>query len=307
MINRLMYLLICCLFLTACKQQGYRISQPTIGSERLLCDQNLKYIISQEEEIFELNYKYAHLDINYFNETEIFKKLGTDSMSTAISCRPLSESETKYFVKNQVNPRLFPFAVGAIALLTNKNVKDSGILYESFAAICKGIPVKNSSFHSIVIEDIGSGIASYLLQKFNLDSFGKQVYTLKDKETLFNYVSQDPGIIAVVDWSEFCDSDDRMQQQRLKGLKRLAISRPMDSLQMGYLLPDQYLFQDQKYPLTRTLYFISVSGKSDLGIGFASFVTGEIGQKILLKAGLLPLYQTDRWIELKSSPFRVIE
>lgn len=295
------------LVLMSCKQKASRISQPTIGYERLLCDQNLKYVISQEEDIFESNYKYAELDIQYFNETEVFKRLGTDSMTTAICCRPLTESESNFFIKNQVHPRHFPFAVGAIALLTNSNAKDSGILYETFESICKGLPVKNAAFHSIVIEDIGSGIAHYLLQKFNLDSFGKNVYTLKDKNALFNYLTQDPGIIAIVDWSEFSDSDDRIQQQRLQGLKRLAITRPKDSIQMGYLLPDQYLFQDQKYPLTRTLYFISVSGKSDLGIGFASFVTGEIGQKILLKAGLLPLFQTDRWIELKSSPFKVVQ
>lgn len=297
---------LCLLVLLSCKQKA-RISQPTIGYERLLCDQNLKYVISQEEDIFELNYKYAELDINYFNETEVFKRLGMDSMTTAISCRPLTEAETNYFIKNQVHPRLFPFAVGAVALLINRNAKDSIIQYETFESICKGLSVKNAPFHSIVIEDIGSGIANYLLQKFNLDSFGKNVYTLKDKDALFTYLTQDPGIIAIVDWSEFSDSDDRKQQQRLLGLKRLAISRPKDSIQMGYLLPDQYLFQDQKYPLTRTLYFISVSGKSDLGIGFASFVTGEIGQKVLLKAGLLPLYQTDRWIELKSSPFNVVE
>lgn len=294
------------LVLLSCKQKA-QISQPTIGYERLLCDQNLKYVISQEEDIFELNYKYAELDIHYYNETEVFKRLGTDSMTTAISCRPLTEGEVNYFIKNQVHPRHFPFAVGAIGLLINRNAKDSIIQYEAFESICKGLPVKNAPFHSIVIEDIGSGIAHYLLQKFNLDSFGKNVYTLKDKDALFNYLTQDPGIIAIVDWSEFSDSDDRKQQQRLQGLKRLAISRPKDSLQMGYLLPDQYLFQDQKYPLTRTLYFISVSGKSDLGIGFASFVTGEIGQKVLLKAGLLPLFQTDRWIELKSSPFKVVE
>ena len=41
------------------------------------------------------------------------------------------------------------------------------------------------------------------------------------------------------------------------------------------------------------------------GIGFASFITGEIGQKIILKAGLLPKYQSERIIEL--SPIQDIK
>jgi phosphate transport system substrate-binding protein len=46
------------------------------------------------------------------------------------------------------------------------------------------------------------------------------------------------------------------------------------------------------------LYFISKTGREDVGIGFASFICGEIGQKIILKAGLLPKFQSERNIEL---------
>jgi hypothetical protein len=35
-----------------------------------------------------------------------------------------------------------------------------------------------------------------------------------------------------------------------------------------------------------------------VGIGFASFIAGEIGQKIILKAGLLPRYQSERVLEI---------
>ena len=66
-----------------------------------------------------------------------------------------------------------------------------------------------------------------------------------------------------------------------------AAVRPKDSVQYGFLHPYQYNLQDRRYPYTRDIYYISRSGKSDLGLGFASFIAGEIGQKIILKAGLL--------------------
>jgi phosphate transport system substrate-binding protein len=84
----------------------------------------------------------------------------------------------------------------------------------------------------------------------------------------------------------------------LKKIQLVGISRPADSLQMGFVRPFQYNLQDNLYPFTRDLYFISNSGKSDVGIGFATFICAEIGQKIILKAGLLPTYQTERIIEI---------
>ena len=42
------------------------------------------------------------------------------------------------------------------------------------------------------------------------------------------------------------------------------------------------------YPLCRELYVISREGRTGLGTGFASFVAGDNGQRIFLKAGLVP-------------------
>ena len=42
------------------------------------------------------------------------------------------------------------------------------------------------------------------------------------------------------------------------------------------------------YPLTRSLYVINCEGGTGLGTGFASFIAGERGQRIVLKSGLLP-------------------
>ena len=78
----------------------------------------------------------------------------------------------------------------------------------------------------------------------------------------------------------------------------MGVTRPADSTQMGFVQPYQYNLQDRKYPFTRDLYFISKTGREDAGIGFASFICGEIGQKIILKAGLLPKFQSERTIEL---------
>jgi phosphate transport system substrate-binding protein len=48
--------------------------------------------------------------------------------------------------------------------------------------------------------------------------------------------------------------------------------------------------------LARDLYIINCQGYSGLGMGFASFVAGDIGQRIILKSGLLPIRTPGRKI-----------
>ena len=55
-----------------------------------------------------------------------------------------------------------------------------------------------------------------------------------------------------------------------------------------------------KYPLARDLYIVNGQGYSGLGMGFSSFVAGDIGQRIILKSGLLPAKIPSRRITIRT-------
>ncbi len=294
-------------FFLSCKNRSFEESSPTIGNIKIVCDIQLKEIILQEEDIFERHYKYADVDISYYNESTVLKLLLNDSARLGILCRALTDQEITFFNSRQVNPRMYPFAKGALALLANKESADTSIQYEDFINLCKGIKKGNSTFQSLIIEDVKSGIAQYLLDKAQIQNYPQNVYSLENKDAIFNYLKLNKQAIAVVDWSDFADSDNTEQQEKLRDLKILSISRPKDSVQMGFIYPNQYQLQDDIYPLTRTYHVISITGKSDLGLGFASFIAGDVGQKVLLKAGLLPLFQTERWLEIQNKDYRIVE
>ena len=59
----------------------------------------------------------------------------------------------------------------------------------------------------------------------------------------------------------------------------------------------QYIF-DGKYPLFRQIYMITTGASGSLAGGFYSFVTGNIGQKIILKTGILPARMQRIQVEL---------
>ena len=140
------------------------------------------------------------------------------------------------------------------------------------------------------------------------DELPKHMYALESKKEVMDYVKSHENAIGIVDISDISDSDDQQAKDLLDSIELLGISRPIDSIQSGFVKPFQYNLQDRKYPFTRDLYIISRTGKSDVGTGFASFITGEIGQKIVLKSGLLPKYQSERVLEIRnSSDIKVIK
>ena len=68
----------------------------------------------------------------------------------------------------------------------------------------------------------------------------------------------------------------------------------------GYVYPSQENIATRKYPLARVLYIINCQGFEGLGIGFASFISGEIGQRIILKSGLAPVREPSRNISIRN-------
>lgn len=281
----------------ACVKKAEDIEGPTMGSLQILADESIKDIVEQEEEIFERFYPYAHLDISYTSERDMFMKLLEDSVDMIITTRMLTTEETSYLSKRQSVPRHFPFATSAIAFIANKQATDTVYTYENM----KSILADSASGKVFVIENVKSGITEEVLHLVNKPVLPGHFYALASNKEVLAYVQAHENAIGIIEYAAIGDTDSAFTREVLKQVNLVAVTRPQDSIQYGFLKPFQYNLQDGKYPFTRKLYVINNTGKSDVGIGFASFICGEIGQKIVLKAGLLPIYQTERNLEFKNS------
>ena len=70
--------------------------------------------------------------------------------------------------------------------------------------------------------------------------------------------------------------------------------------QNDFFAPDQNNIAEGKYALAREIYIVNCQGFSGLGMGFASFVAGDIGQRIILKSGLLPYKVPPRKLSIRN-------
>lgn len=295
--SQITVILVFLIALTSCVKKVEEMSGPTIGRLDIVADESMKIIVEQEEEIFERFYKYAHLTIRYMNEYDLFEAFVADSTDAIMTNRSLTAEERSYFNQRNSFPRETMFATGAIAFIKNKNATDTTYVYEELLKSFSD----TSSRNIFVLENVKSGVTREILRILKSDKLPSHFYALNTKQEVLDYVQEHDNAIGIVDYVDISDSDSAFTKEVLGKINLLAISRPADSTQVGFVKPYQYNLQDRKYPFTRDLYFISKTGRDDVGTGFASFICGEVGQKIVLKAGLLPKFQTERNIEITNT------
>jgi phosphate transport system substrate-binding protein len=279
-------------FLMACKKEEKKkvTNFATVGEAELWCDESLKNIIGQQEEVFENNYKYAKLTINYKGEQEIIKAFYQDSIDVMIVSSMIDSNDLKKFKAKNVIPRQYLLATSAIAFITGLNGNIDSLSGTKLRSMLQD---KNSK-QRFVIENKNSGIAKVLLQASGLEAFGQNVFAKGTKKEIIDWVKNNPNDIGVVDWSDISDSDDPEAKKILSEIKLLSVSNDKGN----YFKPYQYNLNGD-YPFTRDIYLIRKFGITDITLGFASFICAEIGQKIFLKGGLLPSIQTERIVEFK--------
>lgn len=288
----------------ACVHKAEEMTGPTMGSLDIVADESIKDIVTQEEEIFERTYPYAHLNIRFQTEHDLMDAFLKDSVRAIITNRPLTKEENDFLIRQQVTPRETMFATSAIAFIKNNKTTDTTYVYEDL--LHRAADVNSGSV--FVVENAKSGIVDEMLRRIRQDELPKHFYALRTKQEVMDYLEVHDEAIGIVDYSDFSDTDSGITKAILSEVHLLGITRPRDSTQFGFVQPFQYNLQDEKYPFTRHLYFISKTGKEDVGTGFASFICGEIGQKIILKAGLLPKFQSERIIEINpTSDIKVVK
>jgi phosphate transport system substrate-binding protein len=143
----------------------------------------------------------------------------------------------------------------------------------------------STNIKGLVFDNANSSTARYMSAMAGVSvNNQKNIFSFKTNQEVIEYVSQHEGMIGVIgiNWIfqpplDLQESVDKVNVLGVKGI---------DSNE--YVFPTQDNLAQGKYPLARHLYIVNCQGYSGLGMGFASFLGGERGQRIILKSGLVP-------------------
>lgn len=296
-INKVLFLFfVCCLFLMCNQKEQSNTNKESIlkGSATVFVDETLTPIIEDQVAVFESNYD-AKIKIISKSESEVVIALFKEKSGIAILTRNLTIEENKIFEQKKITPKITKFAIDAIAFIANKSANDTLIDLRAVVQFMKGN--QSAAIKSLVFDNPNSSTVRYINTLAGVKSIPqKGVYSFKTNQEVIKFVAENEGMIGVlgVNWLSQPMPDMQKYVDKVNVLSVKSLSGG------NYYSPSQNNIAEGKYPLARDLYIINGQGYSGLGMGFASFVAGDIGQRIILKSGLLPVRVPGRRFNIRN-------
>lgn len=313
---------------TSCMKYEKDPNSSTSGTTTMVCDNTFENILKQEVDVFEYQYPDAHILVRYGTQAEAFDSLFSLNTRSVVVSRDLTPEEkrglkAKYKRERNanINVRSAKIAVDAVAFIVNPKNTCEKLTVSELADIMSGeSPQWNDLEPSklgeikIILDQKGSSLATFLSDSLlNGRPLGPNVFQAGSIPEVFKIVENNPNAIGVlgVSWiTSDMDSADISREELAESVladgavmgatltnrvKVLKVNR--DNEVTAYKPYQQYIF-DGSYPLFRQIYMITTASTSNVAGGFYSFVTGPIGQKIIMKTGILPARVSIQQVEL---------
>lgn len=280
--KRLLVIVITVLFaFVSCNKSSKEVNETiTTGQLDVWVDETLMPIMEEQKAVFESQYSYAQVNLIGKSENEISKAIIEGKASYFILSRKLNDNEIKFFKSKTILGKVTPIAIDGIAVIVNKENNKSYSSLSELSSVLNG----SSSNNQLVFDNANSSTLRFLMEKTNVQSLPKtNVSALTNNLEVIKFVSQNANAIGFVgvNWMTNVDMET---EKMLKNVKVLSLKLTNDKL----VKPSQSSLALNEYPLSRKIYLLNYQGKTGLGMGFASFVAGNVGQRIILKSGLLP-------------------
>lgn len=291
----------------SCNQSVKKLDEtPTRGDIKISVDDSYRLLIDTEIYTFESFYKNAKIRAEYKPENDIFSDFFKDSVRLIITSRKLTNAEEDGLKSGNYIAKTTKVAYDAIAFIINNENSDTLLKYNSIKEIFEGKISKWSQIDNksnlnninVVFDNNKSSNARYIREKFELNKFPSNCYSVNSNEDVISYVEKNKNALGIISVNWISDKHDSLSIDFLKRIKVVAISSELDTNGSGYYYrPYQGYIAQNSYPFIREVYMISRETFIGLGSGFINFVAGEKGQRIILKSGLVPATMPIRLIQ----------
>lgn len=295
-------------------------SNSTVGLTTVVCDESFENILSQEIDVFENTYRKASVMPYYVSENAAIDSLLKLKTRLIIVSNKLNPKQEQYLKDKQGSCLVQRIAVDAIALIVNKDNPIDSLSMSQLNELLSGKKMLWKEFNDnkgdsirVVFDNAGSSIVKYMSDSIlKGESYTKNIYAQKSNPGVFKAVENNKNAIGIIgvswissDMNSSMAEEESSNQELEKAdttnskfndsIKVLKIYR--DGAKKAYKPYQAYIY-DGSYPLYRNIYAISTSQGGSVTHGFYAFLTGFIGQKIIMKTGILPSVIHPRMVNL---------
>jgi len=294
------------LLLISCNNKEEEVlDTPTSGEITISVDETFMPIFQSQIEVFESLYQNTKINVKYVPQNQAFTDLLSDSSRIIIVGRKLNNEEIKYFNNLELTPTHTKIFLDGLALIVNKSNCDTNLTFNQIKEIFEGKLTEWSELGNncvngkivLVFDNANSGTYSYFSERFKAIN-KKMVFALNSNEEVLEYVAKNKNALGVIGVNWISDFDDKNTQNFYKSVNVMGIKSdlPNTDPKMFYK-PYQAYIALKAYPFYRDIFIISREARTGLGTGLSAFIAGEKGQRMFLKAGLVPATMPIRLIE----------
>lgn len=254
------------------------------GVLNISVDETYKPIIEEEIKVFLSTYPEAKINASYKPEAEAVKDYLEGKVKMVIVSRELTETEKEYCSTRKIFPASLVLAKDAIAIVLNKDAKDSAFSMTQLKGIIAGEAEKK---YTVVFDNAGSSTLKFITDSLMRGKpLGKNLFAAKGNEEVIQYVMKNPEAMGFVGLSYVSDTIDSTAERFSTKIK---IAGMLNDSSQQYYQPYQAAIALKLYPLVRKMIYIKNETYAGLATGFSNFLAYDKGQLILGKARLVPM------------------
>jgi phosphate transport system substrate-binding protein len=296
--------------LSACQANDEAQDTVSAGEITVAVDESLRPVMEAQEAAFEATRKYAKINSVYITELKAIELMLNDSARVAVVTRQLNDSERRVFEESKLKYRSIKIATDAVALITHPANADTLISTDELAQVLAGRKSRWSDLGrkganeriTVVFDNNNSGNLNYLFDTLQVADRSKApVFAVKSNEEVIEFVKKNKNAMGIIGVNWISDIDDPKTPRFMEGIRIMGVARRPEPEPADYYQPFQYAIALQKYPLCRHVYMITKEARRGLGTGYINYVVSDRGQRIVLKAGLLPATQIIRLVNTRGT------
>ncbi len=238
----------------------------------------------------------------YMSEQEAMEKLMKNETWLAFTTRQFTEKELQNLKDRGFLPRVMPIAYDGLALIVNNQNPDTCISLRDIKRILKGevtrweeiYPKSKLGKIEVVFDNPHSSVVRFCVdsllggQPMNSEQQENIGALLKSSEVV-DYVERTPNAFGIIGSNWLNDKRDTTNVTFKKNITVMKVSRLDSAAVQNSWRPYQYYLYNGNYPIVRTIYAVINEPRTGGPTRFANFCRLPQGQRVILKAGLLPV------------------
>jgi len=279
-----------CILLGACKKEAPKGRVQTISRTDTIfvaSDSSQYQILNSLINVYEALNPIRKVIPIYTREKKLYDYIRSNKVDVIIRSYLLTASEKQDIETRKLNPKIHPFWTDGLAIIAADDFNKQNLKEEELTAVLTN---RSTAFH-VIVDNSNTSTYDLIYDKYAVNKEQINVYAAGSEDSVISAVRRRSDYVGLISSSYFT-----VDQQTLpEGVKLLGL---IPSGQQNAEYPFQDQLYNEVYPLARQVYGINVGAKQSSGSAFASFVLSDRGQRIILKAGLLPAKIPPRTIEL---------